>query len=178
MSYIPLKVSLLSVHGVVESMTAMRLPKNNSKSDSSSESLGHNDANLAKKLILAGDSHAKALRGIVAWIELHMQVGFLIEFETYRHGVECLSTSSTMHNELQGLSGEALVVQKQRGLADKVYIRVITASYQALRRMYIQRRVHRHQDWRLFCTFIECLPYFDVLICPEAKNDKGHNKSF
>lgn len=168
MSYIPLKVELLSVHGVLESMTAMRLPKGteSDSDDSLQYGLGRSDARLAALLVKAGDSHAKAIRGIIAYIRVEMQIGWMIHLDTYNVGVQVLSTSSTMHNELRDLSGAELAEEKQRGAGEKVYIRIFTANYQALRRMYLQRRHHRHPDWHVFCDFIETLPHFNVLIMP------------
>lgn len=93
----------------------------------------------------------------------------MLEFETYRYGVECLSTSSTMHGELKCLRGPELAAQKQAGLPEKVYVRRLKISYQALRRMYRARRKHRHPDWQIFCDWVEILPYFDKLIMPEGK---------
>lgn len=164
--YKALEVELKSVHGLDEAMEAMRLPKK-SKSDTKNGVLGIDDARLAGNLIRAGNDHAKAIRGIVAWIKVTMQVGWMIEFETYRCGVECLSTSSTMHNELVKLSGEELAEEKQKGLSDLTYERVLTISYQALRSMYKARRRHRHPDWQIFCDFIEELPYYNKLIMPK-----------
>jgi len=166
--YKPLQVRLMSVAGLDESMAAMRLPKG-TRSDTVRGKLGPNDAALAGRLIRAGNDHAKALRGIVAYVEMEMQVGFMIEFETYRHGVECLSTSSAMHGELKSLSGTELAEQKQIGLQDKVYTRIVMISYQALRSMYKARRKHRHPDWQIFCNFIADLPCSSTLILPEGK---------
>ena len=164
--YVPLRISLMNVYGLREAMEAMRLPRQ-SKSDTTSEALGPRDARLAAALIAAGDEHAKALRGIVAYVKVRMQVGWMIQFETYRHGVECLSTSSSMHGELRHLSGRELAERKQQDLPTKVYTRILTISYQALRRMYLQRRGHRHPDWQIFCDFVETLPYFRQLIAPD-----------
>lgn len=182
--YVPLTIECLEVVGIEHSLRAMRLPK---KSEGDSEwdyapqiTIGPNDAKLASNLIRAGADHAKAMRGVIAYLEINMQVGFMIEFETYRHGVECLSTSSAMHGELKDLTGPELAEQKQSDLPDKVYTRILTVSYQALRSMYKARKNHRHPDWRIFCKFIECLPYFDVLIYPEInqpnKNTKENEK--
>ena len=163
MSYIPLKVSLHEVTGVDFSLEAMRLPKQQPKSFDRK-----NDLRLAGALIKAGDDHAKAIRGIIAYATMTMQVGFLIEFETYRHGVECLSTSSAMHGELKRLKGIDLAIKKQDDLPGKVYTRALTISYQALRSMYRARRSHRHPDWQIFCDWVEVLPFFDSLIYPES----------
>jgi hypothetical protein len=165
MSYIPLKVELLEVVGLRWAMRAARLPKK-SRSDSTADELGVLDAELMRRLILAGDDHAKAMRGVVIYVELRMQVSWMIEFETYRHGVECLSTSSAMYDELRGLKGVELAVRKQADLPEKVYTRIVMISYQALRNMYIARRYHRHPDWQVLCDFIETLPYFYQLIAP------------
>lgn len=164
--YKPLYVELLSVSGVWESMRAMRLPKGGTGDTTPEGVIGPNDSDLAGRLIRAGSDHAKAVRGVVAYVEIQMQVGFMIEFETYRHGVECLSTSSAMHGELKKLKGPELARQKQADLPEKYYTRVVTISYQALRSMYKARRMHRHPDWQIFCDFIETLPHFNTLINP------------
>ena len=171
MNYKPLQVELLSVCGMLESLTAMRLPKksfSDSRQWNDTVIIGLGDKDLASRLIRAGADHAKAMRGIVAYIRLDMQVGFMIEFETYRHGVECLSTSSAMHGELKTLTGVELAEQKQTDLPSKVYTRIVMISYQALRAMYRARRKHRHPDWQVFCDFIETLPHFYTLIMPES----------
>jgi len=169
--YVPLKVTLLEVAGLYPSLKAMRLPKESEgdsiMSISKSILLGKDDSKLAGNLIRAGDDHAKCIRGIDAWIELEMQAGFMIEFDTYRIGCDTLSTSSTMHNELVGISGSVLAEKKQEGLPEKVYKRISKVTYQALRRMYKQRRNHRHPDWCTFCNFIETLPYAKELILAE-----------
>ena len=166
--YKPLKIKKHETHGVLWAMRAMRLPKN-SKGDSWEPGYlgnpGPKDIKLASRLVNAGDDHAKAMRGIVVWMEIELQVGFMIEFETYRHGVECLSTSSSMHGELKCLKGDALAEQKQSDLPEKVYTRILTMSYQALRSIYNARRNHRHPDWHIFCDFIETLPYAQQLLC-------------
>jgi hypothetical protein len=156
--YIPLKVELMTLVGLEESMEAMRLPLG-SKGKTLAE-----DIALASKLIKNGPDHAKAMRGIVAYTRIQMQVGFMIEFETYRAGVECLSTSSAMHTDLKNMSGPELAEQKQADLPMKYYTRIATISYQALRNMYFARRNHRHPDWQIFCDWIERLPFAQELI--------------
>lgn len=156
--YIPLKVELLELAGVNPSFEAMRLPMG------SKSTTPEADIALASKLVLAGDDHAKAMRGIIAYLKMHMQVGFMIEFETYRAGVECLSTSSAMHMDLRNMSGPELAEKKQADLPLKVYTRIVSVSYQALRNMYFARRNHRHPDWQIFCSWCEELPFASKLI--------------
>jgi len=162
--YQPLRVSFLDMAGIQIALDAMRLPKKQTAATSHDS-----DLRLAAKLIMAGHDHAKMMRGAVVWYRLECQVGWLIEYVTYRAGIECLSSSSTMHNELLQLKGNELVEQKQKGLPKKVYTRIEVASFQALRRMYIARRGHRHPDWQVFCDWIEHIPYFSKLIFPEGE---------
>jgi hypothetical protein len=167
-------------------MEAMRLPKG-TESDTRwlipikphvfNAFPGPRDSNLAGRLIRAGSDHAKALRGVIVWLRMEMQTGWMIEYETYRMGVECLSTSSTMHGELKGMRGPELAEAKQAGLEDLVYTRIVTVSYQALRAMYRARRKHRHPDWQIFCDFVETLPYFTKLIMPELGVKKGDHRA-
>lgn len=163
MSYKPLTVETIEVAGIRHSLRAMRLPKDKQPKATTMEQ----DLRLASSLIKHGPDHGKFSRGIIVYAEVRMQVGFMIEFETYRHGVECLSTSSSMHNELLAIDGPELAEEKQAGLPEKVYIRIGTFSYQALRSMYRARRNHRHPDWQIFCDWIETLPYFTELIMPD-----------
>ncbi len=164
MSYKPLKIKLLNWAGEAESILAMRLPK---------QGVVNDDINLAKKLVRGGSSHAKFSRGIIYWIDYSFQVGFMIELDTYRHGREVLSTSSSMHVELKELGGVELAEQKQKDLPDKYYRQVATFSAQCLRKIYIERRKHRHPDWQLFCDFIETLPGFETYIIPKKKGDQS-----
>lgn len=163
--YDPLQIELLEVVGLRWSMQAMRLPTGSS-GDTNNSLLGKKDAMLARKLIMAGDDHAKAIRGIQVYLRLKFQVGWMIEFDTYRIGVETLSTSSSMHQDLKGMKGAELAELKQAGLPSKIYERIIVISYQALRNIHKQRRHHRHPDWQIFCDFIETLPLYNTLINP------------
>lgn len=158
MTYKPLKIELLEVGGITPSLEAMRLPKKGKV---------QSDRKLAKQLIRGGSSHAKFSRGVVFWVKAEFQVGFMIELDTYRHGREVLSTSSSMHNELRVLEGVELAEQKQRDLPEKQYTQIATYSAQCLRKIYVERRKHRHPDWQIFCDWIESLPQFEYWICPE-----------
>ncbi len=169
--YIPLEIKVREFAGLYPSLEAMRLPKR-SIGDTSwgSRMIGPEDIKLAKKLILAGDDHGKFNRGIEVWLRMECQAGWLIQFLTYRWGVEPLSSSSTMHGNLRQLSVIELAEKKQFDLPDLTYTRIEKVSYQALRRMYRARRNHRHPDWGVFCNFIETLPHFDIFIMPEKRS--------
>jgi len=158
MSYKPLKIALLEVCGVGHSLEAMRLPFNKRGNTPTMK--------LASNLIKASTSDGKFSRGILAYIKIECQVGWLLEYEQHEIGVTRISSSSSMHNELKGLRGVELAEQKQRDLSTKVYTIIDVVSYQALRSIYQQRRSHKLPDWQLFCDFIETLPYSEELIFP------------
>lgn len=157
--YKPLEIKTLDVVGVEWALRGMRNPMM-SHEKASFEA----DLKLASKLIRAGDEHAKAIRGIMVYFELDCQIAWFVEWNTYRIGVEVLSTSSTMHLNHKGMKGPELAEAKQAGLSEVVYRQTAMASYQALRRIHAQRRKHRHPDWQIFCDWIEGLPWAGELI--------------
>lgn len=166
--YIPLRLEIRELAGLHPSLEAMRLPKG-SKGDTpwGALQIGPEDAALARRLVLAGDDEGKFSRGIMVYLLMHCQLGWAWQYVTYRWGVECLSSSSTMHGNLRGMHGAVLAAKKQADLTELVYVRSEMVSYQAFRRMYLARRHHRHPDWKILCNFVEKLPYFDQLIYPE-----------
>ena len=157
--YKPLQVKTLEVVGIAHSLSAMRNPRMSHDRGTHTADLA-----LARKLIRAGDEHAKAIRGIIAYFELDCQIGWFVEWNTYRIGVEVLSTSSTMYMEHVGIKGEELAEAKQADLPNVVYHQTALASYQALRRVYSQRKHHRHPDWTVFCEWVEGLEFAEELI--------------
>lgn len=160
--YKPIKITLLEVVGVEHALRAMRNPRMSHEKSSLDADLA-----LAAKLVKSGPEHAKFSRGVIAYFEIDCQIGWFVEWNTYRIGVEVLSTSSTMYMDHAGLKGPALAEAKQANLPNVVYRQTVLASYQALRRIYLQRRHHRHPDWHLMAQFIEGLPLFSSLIHPE-----------
>lgn len=170
--YKPLEIIRHEVHGILWSMEAMRLPMESEGDSWEPGYLGNpgpRDLALATNLVKSGDDHAKAMRGIIVWMKIRFQVGWGMQFGEYRHGVERLSTTSSMHGELKHLSGDLLAEKKQSDLGEKVYTRSLHASYQALRHMYHARRKHRHPDWQIFCDWIETLPHASELITVKGK---------
>jgi hypothetical protein len=174
--YKPLKIKLLEISGLYPSVLAMRLPIKGSseKSDSYIKIddrvfVGREDKKLLSKLVKAGNGHEKASRGIWAYFEMEFSITWMIELDTYRIGSEVLSTSSSMNYDLAGIKGMGLAQKKQDMASDKYYKRIQMFSYPTLRRIYQQRRHHRHPDWGIFCDYMETLPHFDEFIMP----DKG-----
>ena len=82
-------------------LRGMRNPMNSwSKSDSgfdyNTTVVGPKDLELAQKLILAGDEHAKFMRQIFVSVDITAPLYFWKEFDTYKIGTTANSTS-TMH---------------------------------------------------------------------------------
>jgi len=48
-------------------------------------------------------------------------------------------------------------------------LRTCTMSYENLVNMYSTRKVHKLQEWREYCDWVETLPYANELICSCSK---------
>jgi hypothetical protein len=135
------------------------------------------DLTLMSTLIKRGDEHAKVLRGIVVYAEINAPRFWWVEMDTYRIGSERLSSESTMHIQGRGMSTEELVKMKSELTEGTMQKRVQYFSYQALRRIYQQRRNHRLPHWHIFCDWIKTLPFANELILiglddSDGKEDK------
>lgn len=51
----------------------------------------------------------------------------------------------------------------------------MTTNYRCLKNIWRQRRNHRLPEWRMFCKWIETLPYAKELICYEEKENKNED---
>ena len=122
------------------------------------------DLTLMQTLIKRGDEHAKVVRGIMVWARIKAPVYFTRELETYRAGRERLSSSSTMHQECQGLSGEELQRAKAELPMGTEQDFVDVYSYQTLRRIVAQRHNHRLPEWHQFIDWVKTLPLAKELI--------------
>lgn len=99
---------MTEVYGFRPALRGMRNPMNShAKTDSlfvenmdskliCSTSVGSKDKELSIKLQKAGPEHCKHLRMIMVWADITAQRSFWTQFDTYRAGVEKVSTS-TMH---------------------------------------------------------------------------------
>jgi hypothetical protein len=131
------------------------------------------DLTLMSTLIKRGDEHAKVLRGIIAYAEINAPRFWWVEMDTYRIGSERLSSESTMHIQGRGMSTEELVKMKSELTEGTMQKRVQYFSYQALRRIYQQRRNHRLPHWHIFCGWIKTLPFANELILVGLDDSDG-----
>ena len=181
-----MKIETIEVAGLAGALTALRLPFG--KEERSYISADHQldmdvinkdrkrfvtsvvigvepkDLTLMTTLVKRGDEHAKVVRGIMVWARIKAPVYFTRELETYRAGRERLSSSSTMHQECQGLSGEELQRAKAELPMGTEQDFVDVYSYQTLRRIVAQRHNHRLPEWHQFIDWIKTLPLAEELI--------------
>lgn len=132
------------------------------------------DLHLMSVLIKRGDEHAKTVRGIMVYAEIEAPRFWWQEMDTYRIGTDRLSSESTMHIQGKGMSTEELVKMKSELTEGTMQKRVQVFSYQALRRIYIQRRNHRLPHWHKFCAWIESLPFAKELILVGLDKEKDN----
>lgn len=184
-----MKIETIEVAGLAGALTALRLPfgkevrsiisgkvdryiaRNNLTGErthlivwNGSVDINNKDLSLMQTLIKRGDEHAKVVRGIMVWARIKAPVYFTRELETYRAGRERLSSSSTMHQECQGLSGEELQRAKAELPMGTEQDFVDVYSYQTLRRIVAQRHNHRLPEWHEFVDWIKTLPLAEELI--------------
>lgn len=175
-----IEINTLEVAGLRWASAACRL---------SHQSIGDNggakDVGLLSRLAKAGDEHAKALRGIMVWVSIKAPRYFWHEFVTYRMGCEQLGSESTMHgcseSFNEGVDPILLEIYKQIKKDEPENIQLIKSNlpegmmqerifcinYQALRRMYFQRRYHRLPEWAEFVKWLKTLPYAAELVMVE-----------
>jgi len=176
------KIELLEIAGFESAEAALRLPFGNNNAprpgDSVYMDLGRNcilyaaNLKLMSTLVKRGDEHAKVLRGIIVWCKINAPRYWWQECDRYSVGACCLGSNSTMHQQGKGLAEDELVEMKEAMPEGTMQERVWTFSYQALRRIYFQRRNHRLPQWRIFCEWIERLPFANELITIDEKQEK------
>ena len=122
------------------------------------------DIELAQKLILRGDEHAKPLRGIIAWARITAPIYLWWELEQYVVGRQRLFSESTMNDECKSLQGEELQEARRAISFGRVISKVDCFSYQTLRRICSQRANHRLPEWHEFIDWVHTLPLAEELI--------------
>jgi len=115
------------------------------------------DRTLLQRLTRAGDEHAKALRGKTYTILLTAARYVWAEMDTYTVGRQPLGSTSTMHTDAKGLTGDDLVALKDSLREGLLQTRVFVLSYQTAQRIIRQRRTHRLPQWHYICDCLTTL---------------------
>ncbi len=133
-----------------------------------------------------GSGHDNALNGIVVQFDVTLPVKVWTELQRY-HFMDFVSSQSTMHRLAQmdlktafDPNTDERVIEIVKELQDRYnatgtkedYLRLLlscpvgllltarmTTNYRQLKTVYKQRRNHRLPHWRVFCEWIEQLPY-------------------
>lgn len=94
-----IKIENAQIYGMARAIYSARNAMNSwhlSDSDLDADVVGENDLDLAMRLVRAGSDHAKFLRMITVTVDITAPLYVLKEFDTYKVGTVCNSTS-TMH---------------------------------------------------------------------------------
>ena len=102
-----MEVKVIRVEGLDIACEAVRLSFNSESDEGAVEksqgvNLWKDNVELAKKLILSGDSHSKCMRMATVWLDLTMPRYWWSEFDTYKQGTVAMS-ESTAHRLLGNL---------------------------------------------------------------------------
>ena len=122
------------------------------------------DLDLMNTLVKRGTEHAKVTRGIMVWAKITAPIYWWCEMETYVVGHQRLSSESTMHVDMKGLSGEELQRAKAAIPMGRELTKVDMFSYQCLRNIVKQRHNHRLIEWHDFVDWVRSLPFSEELI--------------
>ena len=122
------------------------------------------DLDLMNTLVKRGTEHSKVTRGIMVWAKITAPIYWWCEMETYVVGHQRLSSESTMHVDMKGLSGEELQRAKAAIPMGRELTKVDMFSYQCLRNIVKQRHDHRLIEWHDFVDWVRSLPFSEELI--------------
>lgn len=180
-------VDNVKVYGLHESVTASKYPMSVDTAECNAD-MTDTVRNLGNAKM--GSGHDNFLNGIVVQFDLTCSIKMWVEAERY-HFLDFVSSQSTMHR-ITKLSPrkqcnayvvpeiikvlERLIQRCNNDPTSENYLDVLynvpvgyeltarmTTNYRQLKTIYYQRRNHRLPEWRLFCRWIETLPYFREL---------------
>jgi hypothetical protein len=191
-----MRIEIVKYPDFSDTLRAVKLPFNKEANITyylDTNEIDKDDIALLSRLVKSGNEHAKAMRGTWVTFKINAPRYWWVEFDTYKIGVQTLSSTSTMHtitkrdltnndferyqvlpdtlNALNKIRNDNSISNKDK-LAEMKRIlpegflqtRIVQINYQALRNIYHQRKKHRLLEWRFFCGIVELLDYFDEFI--------------
>jgi len=189
-----MKINNIDINGIANSIKASKYPFS-----TDIETVNDTLTNTVKKLACSkkGEGHYQFLTGINVSFDLTFSIKAWIELERYRF-VYFVSSQSTMHRivvfDIEKQCNEYVddriisIVEELKKEYNKTkntddYLKLLysipagfeltarlTTNYRQLKTIYSQRKNHKLPEWRMFCRWIEGLPYFAELIGDE-KNE-------
>lgn len=148
-----------------------------------------------------GSGHDNFLKGVIVQFDLSFTIKAWAEAERY-HWFDIVSSQSTMHKISAMDYGSCMCeyvtdnikkeIERLRDIYNETknpedYLTLlyncptgliltagITTNYQQLKTIYGQRKTHRLPEWRSFCSWIETLPYSELITGskPEEKESE------
>jgi hypothetical protein len=188
-------VTNVKVFGLEDSVRASKYPMS-----VDIESLTDEITDRTRKLASCevGSGHDQFLTGVIVQFDLTFSLKAWTEAQRY-HFLDFVSSQSTMHRIAKMdisngcnpyVTREAienllvLVRQYNDDTTPENYLKVLyniptgfqltarmTTNYRQLKTIYRQRKNHRLPEWRIFCQWIETLPYSE-LITEDYKNER------
>lgn len=182
------------VYGLEDSIRASKYPMATNIEDCTVEI-----TKTTKKLAQCekGEGHDNFLNGIVVQFDLTFTVKAWTEAERY-HFLDFVSSQSTMHRITKFDLDKSYIdyvdpriIEIMKELVDnyndnpnhEAYLKVLysnpngfrltarmTTNYRQLKTIYSQRKTHRLPEWRVFCKWIETLPYAEF-ICGDLSTE-------
>lgn len=181
-------ISDVKVYGFDESIKASKYPMSVDTTKLSSD-ITKTTSKLASCDM--GEGHDNFLNGIVVQFDLTYTVKAWTEAERY-HFFDFVSSQSTMHRitkfdldkaYIEYVDPRIITIMKElvadynENPTSEKYLNILysnpcgfrltarmTTNYRQLKTMYYQRKTHRLPEWRVFCEWVESLPYFKELI--------------
>ena len=157
-----IKIENTEVNGIARAVYAARNPLNSwsrSDSDLSTDVLGENDLDLAKRLAKAGPEHAKYRRMIVVYADITAPLYWWKEHDTYKVGTVA-NSCSTMHKihskpiEASDFSVDYFhFADDYNEMSTEDYLAYVVRACEEMRMMYLETGDKRY--WR---ALIQLLP--------------------
>lgn len=181
-------ITNVKVYDLEESIKASKYPMS-----INNEMLSSELTSTVKKLGSSrkGEGHDNFLNGILVAFDLTFTNKAWVEMERYKF-MNFVSSQSTMHklksfklDEQYVDYVDSRIVDIMQELQEKYnetkdiddYLKLLysnpcgfkltarlTTNYRQLKTIYSQRKTHRLPEWRMFCDWIEELPYFKELV--------------
>lgn len=181
------KIEKVHVFGIDSSFRASKFPM---KADTADANDDYTEVieNLANTPI--GSGHDNFLNGIIVQFDLSFSLKGWAQMQRY-HFMDFVSSQSTMHcisrfgidemcndyvdpkilERFHELQEEYLADKSEENFRKLIYnipsgfelTARMTTNYRQLKTIYAQRKHHRLPDWKVFCKWIETLPYANLI---------------
>lgn len=190
----------VNIYGLEESVAASGYPMSTKIMDLVDfKKAEEKDYNRANKLGVApvGSGHDQFLTSIIVQFDLTFSLKAWVELQRY-HFIDFCSSMSTMHRitkmdiekscnnyvnkEILDILKKYIKIYNENPNQENFYKVIynipsgfeytarLTTNYRQLKTIYSQRKNHKLKDWKIFCEWIESLPYSNWITQKENNN--------